>query len=192
VRPRWVRAPRRVCWGQGASLETGRREHGGEAFSLGRGKGRDVDQGLDVGHAAGGVGDHGSAVGVSDEHDRSADRFEAGSDVVGVAGESTEWVGDRDDGVAEPGEGGDLGVPSVRVCPGAVDEHDGWFRPAEWVVVAVSAVAAVAALASSAAAAARKRSCARFRAGRTNCRPRARLRMGSIGCPFIISVRPCW
>jgi IS6 family transposase len=48
---------------------------------------------------------------VSDEHDRPADLLEAGSDVFRIAAESTQWVGDRDDGVAEPGERGDLGVP---------------------------------------------------------------------------------
>ena len=44
----------------------------------------DVDQRLDVVHAAGGVADDRAAVGVADQHDRAVDGLQDTADVVGV------------------------------------------------------------------------------------------------------------
>src|SRR5690242_12868943 len=57
-----------------------------ELFALVGYEGGDVHERLDVGNASCGVGDHGAAVGVADQHDRAADRGKDAGEVGGVAG----------------------------------------------------------------------------------------------------------
>jgi hypothetical protein len=70
-------------------------------------------------------GDHGSAVGVRDEHDRPVDRADQVADGGGVGGETPQRVGGGDDAVTRAQQRVDDTVPAGRLGERAVDENDG-------------------------------------------------------------------
>ena len=82
--------------------------------------------GIVVAVARGGVGDHRTAVGVTDQHDRPRDAPEDACDVVGVNLHAPQRVRGRDDRVALSEQPGDDAVPAGGLRKGAVDEYDRW------------------------------------------------------------------
>ena len=84
----------------------------------------EVDQRPDLLVADGGDGDHVAAVGVPDEHDRTAQGSQELGQVGGVAGEVAERVAEPDDGIPAVSQRTDLRVEARRVGPGAVDQDD--------------------------------------------------------------------
>jgi hypothetical protein len=102
----------------------------GDALARSRRIGRDVHERLDVGVAAGGVGDHHSAIGVPNEDHWPLDGREELAQVLGVGGRSAQRVGERDDRVAVADQATGDGVPAAGVGEGSMDQNDGGLRVA--------------------------------------------------------------
>src|SRR3984893_5729036 len=96
----------------------------GEGLTLVGSEGSDVDERLHVRDADGRVGDHRAAIGVANENDRTGDRLQDAMDVFGVGGKPTQRVCRCDHRKATTFEVRDFLVPSGRVRPATVHEHD--------------------------------------------------------------------
>jgi hypothetical protein len=114
-----------------------------------RGERGEVDERLDVGVAAGGLRDHGAAVGVTDNDLGALDAVEEAADGRGVELQAEQRVRCGADGVAVAAQPVDDRVEARRVGERAVHEHDRRLGAAEWplavdpgVVTRASALAA--------------------------------------------------
>jgi hypothetical protein len=92
-------------------------------------QGVDVDEGLDLVIAGGGVGDDLPAVGVPDQDDRAGDAVQEVGQVGRVVGQPLEGVRWRVHGVPVSLQALDNGVPAAAVSPRPVLQHDGGLGP---------------------------------------------------------------
>jgi hypothetical protein len=84
----------------------------------------EVDEGLHLVVAGGGVRDDIAAVGVADEHDRTGQGPQEFGEVGPVASEIAKRVGESDGTESSTLQGADLGVEAGGVGPCTVDEDD--------------------------------------------------------------------
>src|SRR4029450_4076359 len=84
----------------------------------------EVDERPDLIVVDGGGGDDIAAVGVADEHDRTAQSAQELGEIGGVASEIAKRGGQPHDGVPAATQGADLGIEARRVGPGTVNQDD--------------------------------------------------------------------